>query len=899
MTTCHSVNMIDVLAVLVLLAVIALPSFGAGQAVGIKHPVLDHRIDKAAAASHEKAVERVMAMAEEEMLAFVPDRPMRVFIQCPNCYGGAYSGVFEWTIDRPDELKCKYCDMVFPNDKFPDDQVIEGTNSLGEKFSYRYYHEPKKDIKMFFRGHILARKRGWILNQARALAWAYHATGKEEYARKSALILDRIAQLYPHYPAMYQWITAFHFPAKQAPPWPRAGGKWGRWMESEIPEDHIISAYDLIYDSPALDKLSEVRGYDVREKFENDFLKATWEYINTWDDFTDNIAPSYLMRTARIGQVINEPHYVHWAYHWMLEILYGGCFYDGMWREAPSYHYQTISRIEWDFRELTGYSDPPGYVDPEYGERFDNLDPKKDNPFITRALKAPAVLDFPNGISVPIHDTWPGERRSSPRIRTVSTITPGYGHASLGRGTAGDQMQAQLHFSGAYGHSHLDNLNIILFAKGREMLCDVGYNHTQVRRWNSSTISHNLVAIDRQSQGGGDCNLLAYFPDSNGIAMAAADGKFGYRKIEGVDTYRRTLALIPVSDEDAYVLDVFSVRGGSTHDWLIHGDGDEDMTAEVNVEFTGTRENMLEEGEEWVEPRDEQSKYNVWGCIRDLKTATTDGPIQTTFRYVDEPDRAVRIHLLPAPATEVFLGKSVTPRRAKSDTRKAFDYWMPQLVVRRSGEAPLHNTFVAIEEPFLKEPFIDAVEPLELAPADEQAVALRVTHGEATDTIIYTLDEAPYPERTTSDGVTMKGRLGIIRRVAGRVIGLWLFEGESLTCKQGAISSEAGSYNGEIQTGMRIADGDDVNAFVTDANLPLGDTLKGVWVIVTHGNGFTHGYEIEGIEQREGKRVIVVTHDHGLQIGAEETKQVYFPRRTIEGVNTFSIPISATMRRMP
>ena len=48
---------------------------GAGQSVGIKHPVLKHDIDPAKTAGYEKAVEPVMAMSEEQMLSFVPEEP--------------------------------------------------------------------------------------------------------------------------------------------------------------------------------------------------------------------------------------------------------------------------------------------------------------------------------------------------------------------------------------------------------------------------------------------------------------------------------------------------------------------------------------------------------------------------------------------------------------------------------------------------------------------------------------------------------------------------------------------------------------------------------------------------------------------------------------------------------
>jgi len=182
---------------------------GAGQAIGVKHPVLDQKLSPARAAAYERNVARVMAMDVEDMLSYVPNRPMRVFCQCPNCYGGAYGNVFSWTVERPDEMTCRYCGTVFPNDSHPDDRTIKGENALGEPFSYRFHHEKTKNVRMFFWAHIMMFKRGWILDQARALGIAFHATGKPEYARRAVLILDRIAQLYPHYPAMRQWITTF------------------------------------------------------------------------------------------------------------------------------------------------------------------------------------------------------------------------------------------------------------------------------------------------------------------------------------------------------------------------------------------------------------------------------------------------------------------------------------------------------------------------------------------------------------------------------------------------------------------------------------------------------------------------------------------------------------------
>ncbi len=68
-------------------------------------------------------------------------------------------------------------------------------------------------------------------------------------------------------------------------------------------------------------------------------------------------------------------------------------------------------------------------------------------------------------------------------------------------------------------------------------------------------------------------------------------------------------------------------------------------------------------------------------------------------------------------------------------------------------------------------------------------------------------------------------------------------------------------------------------------------------MIVTHGNGFTHGYPIERVEKRDGKTVIVLSMDHGLTIEGEQTQEVFYPQRKIEGVNSFVIPLAATVTK--
>ncbi len=894
-------NVASILAVIIALVSVVGTACGAVQTLGVKHPVFDYKINKNNAAGYEQAVARVMAMSDEELLAFVPPYAYTRFCECPNCYGGVEgNNIFIWSIDKPDELKCRFCgEVVYPNDKYPEDHVMTGKNKLGEEISFPYYLNEEKDIPHFFSTHLWSHKRDWLMSQLIALGRAYHATGKEEYAARVALVLDKFAQVYPHYPVMQNGCRRFRFRESQEMPYAWDSGKWG-CFHNEIPKP-LVTAYDLVCESEAFDKLSAERGYDVREKLENDFFRETFKVIAVSPYHVSNVVGYDIAGAAILGRVINEPAYVHRAFAWMKQNLDEGFFYDGMWHEAPSYHYMTIGGIRAAFDTVRGHTDPPGYVDELDGTRFDDFDPDTQVPFWAKCIHAPAIVGFPNGCVSPIHDSWAGSKHGAPRAQTVSTILPGYGHASLGRGTVNDQMQAQLHFSGGYGHTHLDNLNLTLWAKGRELLPDLGYTWTQMRYWTLCTPAHNTVVIDRQDQNGGnsDGDLLWFFPDAGGVSVVEADGRRAYAKVEGLDTYRRMLVMIPVSDADAYVVDIFRVRGGAMHEWALHGDADEDSTATCSLALSGSRKWMLEEGEEWQEPTIEGSRFNAYGMVRDVANAETEGDFSVEFKYVEDPSRGVRIHMLNDQSSEVWLGRAPSVRRmgfgTQGDMRKAYDFWMPQLLVRRQAEAPLASVFAAVEEPYSGRSFIRSVERVALEPADDGAVALRVTCGDTVDTIISTLDEPPYPERVSADGVAFNGKLGVVRRVNGKTTGAWLFEGEKLTGGGWVVDSEKGRYEGQIEAAMRQADGAGHDAFVTEAELPGGQVLHGVWMIVTHGNGYTHGYEIDRVENQDGKAVVILTDDHGLRLDGNVTEEVYFPRRKIEGTNSFVIPLVAAV----
>ena len=876
-----------------------------GQGPG-KHPVVHWRIDRRSPESYERSLARIMSMSEAEMLQLIPTRSCILFCGCPNCEGGQQeNGQFDWSIERPYELRCRFCGHVYPSPKYPAQQTASGLNALGETVTYRYYLDPRSGRDFWFESHADRRRRDWFVEQCRLLARAYHGTQRPEYARRAALILDRFAAAYPHMAVLAQWPYRRRAVVSPQPPYPSAGGKWGRWIPEEVPS-RLPEAYDLIHDSEELDRLSREQGIDVRRRIEDDFFRATVEYIFTFGKeptgtHLNNMAPYYTENIVHIGRILGEPRYVHWGYRWVGEILRDGFFYDGMWHEAPSYHYQTIGGVQRVLAALRGYSDPPGYRSAD-GLRLENVDLGRETPFVEKALAAPSLVAYPNGRIAPIHDSWASERAVRPRRQTASALLPGFGHAALGRGRGSNQLQAHLHFSGAYGHAHADSLNLALFARGAELLSDIGYTHTKLRHWTISTISHNTVAIDRREQEGssGDGDLLLFVPDLAGLSAVESRADQAYPKL--AERYQRQLVLVPLSEADAYVVDVFRARGGSTHDWLLHGSADEEMSAECSLPLEGGRETMLEAGEQWREPLGESSRLLPYGLIRGVRHGEAGDGFAVTFRCQGRsggrPQAGVRAHVWAGKSAEVFLGKSPRIREAEGDDRKVYDFWMPQLVVRRRGPAPLESAFAAVYEPFGQKPLLGRVRMLPVEPGGD-AVAIEVVHGDLKDTILSTLDEPPYPRRQVAGGMVLQGRLGVLRQRGGKPVAGWLIDGQCLSCGDLAIEPTAGRHSGLLESATRKADGADEDAFVTPADLPEGTALAGRWLIATHGNGHTHGYEISHVARRGGRSVIVLKDDHGLRIRGQETEECYFPRRKIAGPNRFVIHASEARQLAP
>ena len=865
------------------------------MAAEISHPVYPVTASPERIEGLRQAIAPLMALCEEEMVALVPDRTGFRFMPCPDCDEGTQEGQLTWSISDPHHVTCSYCGMVYPNRKYPEDHVLKVTNPVGIEVGYPYW-EDATGYRLFFSARGWREARTYFASRAEDFGALYQLTGERRYARRAAVILDAFARHYPGFLVSQDWP----FRPKEfvlRPPYPNGGGKWGRWQSDEMPTD-LAFAYDHIHSSGELERLSEEVRTDVKARIENDFFRAAIRHDAFHGPTYGNASPRIYEGYSVIGRVLADPGLVHEAVRRSRGLFERKFFPDGFWCEGSvGYHQMTMRGMQRVFDALRSYSDPPNYVDPEDGVRFDDLDLEQDIPIIARAKRIPEINRYPDGRTIPMHDNFAHFRNPQVPERSSSTLLGGVGHAWLGRGQGGEQAQVHLHFSGGYGHEHADNLNLALFAKGHELLPDMGYTHTRCRAWSTSTLGHNTVVIDEQRQyargeeGPSDGRLLAFETAYGPVQWMEASGERGYPGLAKV--YRRALMLIDCGGGDVYAVDLFRVEGGVQHDWVLHGSADTDGCATLSIPLIPYGENLLPgvkvrypEGE--MDRGDAEGRNLSYAFFQDVSRGEVSDGMTATFTTLDAAV-GVRTHLPGLRGSEVFVGDAPSIRRAEENDGLLDRFRMPILLVRREGAGPLSSRFAAVHEPYFNEPSVDKVSLDTLSDSGDSLV-LSVRHHGVTDHIVHRT--SPEQEAVVTADLRLQGEMGFVRERDGvpEMMGLW--GGVELRWKDHILTARS-VYEGEVTGTLRSETGAGCDALIVAGRLQEGEALKGTIVVATFGDGSTRGYGVQEVMKQDGQTWLILDGDPGFVVEGGGMRHLFFPLREIAGQVSYRVRNSA------
>lgn len=926
----HSVQFFLVPAVLLVRA-----SFAA-TAAEVRHPVFPTVVDRGQVARLEAQAKRVMDFSPDQIGRWIVAKSSFEMVACPNCEwpGGRRDrkDYWQWSADDPDHIRCTHCGMEHPNPRYPLSAIDRIADPTGRVQEFPYY--PAKDgYKYYLAGKLDNARKQYMERMVPILADLYAATRQSRYARQAALILDRLAETYPHYnvqvcrregsPLLLQTPileapdglvkvpppglgTAGRDEGAHYPYWSnRRGDGWNGWYYSEMPIE-LVYAYDLVADCDDLDRLSAELGHDVRSRICN-FFRDTANYVRSYPLYLGNMDPTLIRGLAVIGRVIGEPEFVHDALRRLKMILERRFFPDGNWREgAASYHSQTISGLRSAAAgPLKGYCDPPGYMGREDGLHLKNLDLSAALPLLGESFDALAALELPNGSQACIHDTWSptthGRRLARPKPDPMpSCLHWGMGHAILGTGRQDTGLQAHLHFSGGYGHQHADTLNLILFGQGRELVSDIGYTHTVVSAYSRNSLAHNLVVVDGQDQ-----RTSGTEPPADGALVASArlgpDVQYVEARGEGAypglaRLYRRALVLVAAPDGGAYAVDIFRVAGGTRHDWVLHGSADEDMELLTSLATETFRPNLLPEGTEFRPWKDEYGRNilggvnNSYGLFRDVRCAGGD---QTWSASMEGTEGiGVQTTVLDQPGTEVFLGRIPSVRRAQEDSSRVYDYWMPCLLARREGK-DLASTFAAVHQAYAPGTQRYQVSRLALENPPAGAVGLVVRGRGFTD---YHLSGAEPDSAVCAAAPPIRalGRYAFIRTRDGQPVSMGICDGSRLEYQEIRLDAEPGA-SGEVVGVRNCEAGDTENALVVAAELPARPGKTGECVVVRFPDGMTYGLAVQEIRREGDVSMIALRHRPGFRLSGDgaQTEQTHWPGRLYPGRPTFHLPATS------
>lgn len=729
------------------------------------------------------------------------------------------------------------------------------------------------------------------------LALRYHLTQDQQAARQAAIILDQYNQVIRQWPLRGRDDERYaqdDLEFKQR--WDTRGlyGAWFYGMTARgLP---LVYAFDLIYPSGAMEQLGVRDSAEALLRYHIEFRESyTPPTYGNLDDYDMRAYPQY-------ARLLPEPEFMHLTAQWLDNLLHYGYYADGFWQEGScSYHKDlTVGLTTTVPALMKGYSDPPGFVSEIDGTRFDNLDiTRKHYTQFDRMWRSLGALTFPTRHCVVVHDTtfvqqawWmPQVTHSNPRLLGCM------GHAVLGKGEGQNQQQVHLHFSGMHGHEHGDSLALIVWSQNEEMHSGTSYREipgdVSSREWHAATAGHNTVVIDQTSQhtrfsgprrtitekdhfpfdpqprwhnyGHGDSmtdgRLRLYAAQWAPVQIAEADGDRAYAGL--AQLYRRTIALVEVDTEHHYIVDVFRVRGGETHDWMLHGCLQLPYTLETDVALS---------------PR----PGSMHKFIDELQAGAVDAG--DSFSFVYEDGKRSRHWLLMPEASELWAGRGPAMRRMG---------YNPFAFVRHQGAESL---FVAVHEFFAGESALAGVEPLQMIGAHPMDAGVQINLADGrSDLFVSCFDpQAEAATMAVGAGVPLKLRGGAVHvrlGADGGVERLFAAGADELAAADTRPAEITSWHSGIVTQVLRKETGDDVDALVSDTPLPADGSLDGAAVILTYGDDLVQSFLIDRVTTEGAKTLIVLQQDAGISIEGDGTmvKLHYFPGWGIDGQCSFRI----------
>lgn len=389
-----------------------------------------------------------------------------------------------------------------------------------------------------------------------------------------------------------------------------------------------------------------------------------------------------------------------------------------------------------------------------------------------------------------------------------SLLRDGYGLAMLRSGRGDQKRTLWLNYGRTRWHAHDEVMQIGLDAHRSEILGHLGYP----RNWNHWEVNWITHLVARQFPTHEMVGAATLFADAGPVQVAEARAE-KFALLEGPRRYqidpdnwqRRLIALVDVSDEEFYCLDLYRIHGGKEHWWSFHAQEGDFSTEGLNL---GNREPGTLAGREvpygdpeWL--KQHSVGKNIYGYrgpefgFAHLYNVQRDPNPPATWAADWGLKNADGLHFrLTAQASEgakVIVADGTSPSGGNP-------YEMKWLLLHNTGTGPVRTQVGALMQLYRGEPLIRSVRPLSLSGGDEAgfgAYGLVVELRSGRTDYLF-VSAQPQVERTAPGGFAFAGRFGLVSVVNGVPTRFVLVGGTRLTFGEQGIRQESGSYQGRI-----------------------------------------------------------------------------------------------------